>query len=69
MEALHINQLPNKLAETIARHELLDDAYHNVIKKAAQELVESDRGQYRYLTQVGAGKTFWESPKGERIIL
>ena len=69
MEPLHISKLNDKRAKTIVATNLLDEPYHNAIKQAAQKLVDSGRGEYRYLSQVESYSTFWENPEGGRIII
>lgn len=50
-------------AANLAQLNLVEDTYHDNIKRAAQWLVAQDKGDYRYLTQYTSGAMSWRDGK------
>lgn len=63
-ELLHINDLSDKTAVSVAAHELRRDKFHRRIAAAADYLVKQERGHLRYGGQYATGATLWLDADG-----
>lgn len=66
---LHINDLGDKSAASIAAVELQRDKWHRRIARAADMLVKQERGHLRYGGQYQDGSTLWLDAAGNGEVI
>jgi len=67
---LHISQIEHKTAQTLAHSNMVDDSYHNDIKRTAQFILDNPcaGNSWTYVTQYSSGNCVWEL-FGKRVIV
>lgn len=58
---MHISQLIDKSANTLANVGLIQDAYHQAIQESARRLVNDGLGHMTYVTQYVSYTTVWRT--------